>query len=149
MYRQKHGGGSAPAEGGRPVTGPGNTAVFTCTDPATGEETTLFRNSGPGLPPSEYQAAGELRRMGVPNEDILATHTGLRPSLLPGGYTAELPTRTGTPSSPAPRPTAPAPRPAPRASPDRSSTSRRCTRSPASSHRPAPTAPRSPHTYPP
>ncbi|MGW0550007.1 SUKH-4 family immunity protein [Streptomyces altiplanensis] len=90
MYRQKHGGGAAPAEGARPVTGPGNTAVFTYTDPATGEETTLFRNSGPGLPPSEYQAAGELRRMGVPDENVLAIHTDLRPSLLPGGYTAEL-----------------------------------------------------------
>ncbi|MFE9399049.1 SUKH-4 family immunity protein [Streptomyces flavidovirens] len=28
--------------------------------------------------------------MGVPNENVLAIHTDLRPSLLPGGYTAEL-----------------------------------------------------------
>lgn len=54
MYQQKHGGtaqGADSPEGSRPVTGPGNTAVFTYVDPANGEETTLFRNSGPGLPP--------------------------------------------------------------------------------------------------
>ncbi|WP_309055202.1 SUKH-4 family immunity protein [Streptomyces sp.] len=93
MYRRKHGGGaqgSAGAEDAPPVTGPGNTAVFTYTDPATGEETTLFRTSGPGLPPAEYQAWGELRRLDVPADDVLAIHTDLRPSLLPGGYPAEL-----------------------------------------------------------
>ncbi|MEV8312064.1 SUKH-4 family immunity protein [Streptomyces flavidovirens] len=88
MYQQKHGGGST--EGGRPVTGPGNTAVFTYVDPANGEETTLFRNSGPGLPPVEYQAWAELQRMNVPIGNVVAIHTDLRPSLLPGGYTAEL-----------------------------------------------------------
>ncbi|MEU6370740.1 SUKH-4 family immunity protein [Streptomyces sp. NPDC046931] len=97
MYQQKQGGGTqggarsgAPAGGARPVTGPGNTAVFTYTDPANGEETTLFRTSGPGLPPAEYQAWAELRRMNVPESSVLAIHTDLRPSLLPGGYTAEL-----------------------------------------------------------
>ncbi|WP_128435308.1 SUKH-4 family immunity protein [Streptomyces cyaneus] len=94
MYRQKHGGagqGAGASEGGaRPVTGPGNTAVFTYTDPANGEETTLFRTSAPGLPPAEYQAWGELRRMNVPADNVVAIHTDLRPSLLPGGYTAEL-----------------------------------------------------------
>ncbi|MPY49032.1 SUKH-4 family immunity protein [Streptomyces acidicola] len=97
MYRRKHGdehGGDAQGEGSqhgaRPVTGPGNTAVFTYTDPATGEETTLFRNSGPGLPPAEYQAWADLQRMNVPVGHVLAVHTDLRPSLLPGGYTAEL-----------------------------------------------------------
>ncbi|MGW0563839.1 SUKH-4 family immunity protein [Streptomyces sp. NPDC003016] len=89
MYRQKHGGGSA-AEGARPVTGPGNTAVFTYVDPATGEETTLFRTSGPGLAPVEYQAWSELQRMNVPIGNVTAIHTDLRPGLLPGGYTAEL-----------------------------------------------------------
>ncbi|GGY48784.1 SUKH-4 family immunity protein [Streptomyces djakartensis] len=94
MYRQKHGEGAqatGPAEGsGPPVTGPGNTAVFTYVDPANGEETTLFRTSAPGLPPAEYQAWMELRRMNVPAENVVAVHTDLRPSLLPGGYTAEL-----------------------------------------------------------
>jgi hypothetical protein len=98
MYRQKHGGahgGDAQGVGGsegaaRPVTGPGNTAVFTYVDPANGEETTLFRNSGPGLPPAEYQAWADLRQMNVPVDNVLAIHTDLRPSLLPGGYTAEL-----------------------------------------------------------
>ncbi|MCZ9347023.1 SUKH-4 family immunity protein, partial [Streptomyces sp. TRM76130] len=93
MYRRKHGldaRDGTGAEDAPPVTGPGNTAVLTYTDPATGEETTLFRTSGPGLPPAEYQAWGELRRLGVPAGDVLAIHTDLRPSLLPGGYTAEL-----------------------------------------------------------
>ncbi|MGI5378643.1 SUKH-4 family immunity protein [Streptomyces sp. CA-251387] len=93
MYRQKHGvaaqGASSP-EGARPVTGPGNTAVFTYVDPANGEETTLFRTSAPGLPPAEYQVWAELRRMNVPVDNVVAIHTDLRPSLLPGGYTAEL-----------------------------------------------------------
>ncbi|MFJ7903845.1 SUKH-4 family immunity protein [Streptomyces sp. NPDC096198] len=98
MYQEKHGGGTegaapqggTPTAGARPVTGPGNTAVFTYTDPANGEEATLFRTSGPGLPPAEYQAWAELRRMNVPESSVLAIHTDLRPSLLPGGYTAEL-----------------------------------------------------------
>lgn len=94
MYRQKHGGaaqGAGTADGAaRPVTGPGNTAVFTYVDPANGEETTLFRTSTPGLPPAEYQAWGELRRMNVPADNVVAVHTDLRASLLPGGYTAEL-----------------------------------------------------------
>ncbi|MBT2677017.1 SUKH-4 family immunity protein [Streptomyces sp. ISL-14] len=93
MYRQKHGGaaqGAGSPEGTRPVTGPGNTAVFTYVDPANGEETTLFRTSAPGLPPAEYQAWMELRRMNVPADNVVAVHTDLRPSLLPGGYTAEL-----------------------------------------------------------
>ncbi|MDQ0993401.1 SUKH-4 family immunity protein [Streptomyces sp. V3I7] len=87
---ERAGASGGSPEGGRPVTGPGNTAVFTYTDPASGEETTLFRNSGPGLPPAEYQAWGELQRMNVPDADVIAVHTDLRPSLLPGGYTAEL-----------------------------------------------------------
>ncbi len=82
--------GAGAPEGARPVTGPGNTAVFTYVDPANGEETTLFRNSGPGLPPAEYQAWADLRRMNVPVDNVVAVHTDLRPSLLPGGYTAEL-----------------------------------------------------------
>jgi hypothetical protein len=87
MYQQKHGGGSAVE---RPVTGPGNTAVFTYVDPANGEETSLFKNAGPGLPPVEYQAWSELRRMNVPEGNVVAIHTDLRPALLPGGYTAQV-----------------------------------------------------------
>ncbi|GAA3820107.1 hypothetical protein GCM10022403_061980 [Streptomyces coacervatus] len=93
LYRQKHGGavqGGHASEGAPPVTGPGNTAVFTYVDPASGEETTLFRNSGPGLPPAEHQAWAELRRMNVPVDNVVAIHTDLRAALLPGGYTAEL-----------------------------------------------------------
>jgi hypothetical protein len=91
MYLRKHGDSRQGTSGEtRPVTGPGNTAVFTYIDPANGEETTLFRNSGPGLAPSEYQAWADLRRMNVPVESVTAIHTDLSPSLLPGGYTAEL-----------------------------------------------------------
>ncbi|MDQ8706999.1 SUKH-4 family immunity protein [Streptomyces sp. LHD-70] len=88
MYRQKQ--GAAAESDARPVTGPGNTAVFTYPDPESGEVRTLFRTSYPGLPPSEYQVVAELRRFGVPPESVTAIHTDLRPSLLPGGYTAEL-----------------------------------------------------------
>ncbi|MGF0169765.1 SUKH-4 family immunity protein [Streptomyces sp. Marseille-Q5077] len=93
MYRHKHGDTASSNEAAgdaRPVTGPGSTTVFTYTDPTTHEETELVRNSAPGMPPSEYQVSAELRRMGVPNENVIAIHTDLRPSLLPGGYTAEL-----------------------------------------------------------
>jgi hypothetical protein len=90
MYRRKHGGAGVSEGAARPVTGPGNTAVFTYVDPANGEESTLFRTSAPGLPPAEYRAWGELRGMNVPADQVVAIHTDLRPSLLPGGYTAEL-----------------------------------------------------------
>ncbi|MGP4002257.1 SUKH-4 family immunity protein [Streptomyces sp. 8N706] len=92
MYQQKHGGGAGggDASGARPVTGPGNTAVFTYVDPSNGEETSLFRNSGPGLPHSEYQGVAELQRMGVPAQNVLAVHTDLSSSMLPGGYPGEL-----------------------------------------------------------
>ncbi|WP_405013773.1 SUKH-4 family immunity protein [Kitasatospora sp. NBC_01539] len=80
-YTEKH----AP-----PATGPGNTAVATYLDPASGGEVMLHRMSGPGLPPAEYQLAAELDRLGVPAGDVLAVHTDLRPATLPGGYTAAL-----------------------------------------------------------
>ncbi|MGW0688436.1 SUKH-4 family immunity protein [Streptomyces sp. NPDC002754] len=84
MYQQKHGGGEETTE--PPVTGPGNTAVFTYVDPATGEETSLAQNSAPGEPHSEYQAMAELDRLGVPARNVLAIHTDLSSSPLPGGY---------------------------------------------------------------
>ncbi|MEV0374039.1 SUKH-4 family immunity protein [Streptomyces sp. NPDC050636] len=89
MYQQKHGAGAgaapaAPAQ--QPVTGPGNTAVATFNDPATGEETSLARISAPGMPPVEFQLHEELLRLGVRGEDVRAVHTDLRPALLPGGY---------------------------------------------------------------
>ncbi|QKW22460.1 SUKH-4 family immunity protein [Kitasatospora sp. NA04385] len=75
---------------GPPATGPGNTAVATYVDPATGGEVSLFRLSAPGLPPAEYQVAAELRRLGVPAGNVVAVHTDLRPASLPGGYPAAL-----------------------------------------------------------
>ncbi|WP_030414173.1 SUKH-4 family immunity protein [Streptomyces sp. NRRL S-1448] len=98
MYQQKHGGGAAgapPAEPARPpVTGPGNTAVATYDDPATGEETSLARVSAPGRPPVEYQLYEELRRLGVDPAAVRAVHTDLRPALLPGGYPGDFVLRT-------------------------------------------------------
>lgn len=88
MYEQQH-AAAAP-----PVTGPGNTAVVTYRDPANGEETNLFRVSSPGQPPAEYQVWQELQRTGVPADAVSAVHTDLRPSLLPGGYTADFLLRT-------------------------------------------------------
>ncbi|MFD7297928.1 SUKH-4 family immunity protein [Streptomyces sp. NPDC059897] len=69
------------------ATGPGNTVVFTYVDPRTGEETYLTRVSGPGLPPVEYQGWADLRAADVPASNVVAVHTDLSPSSLPGGYT--------------------------------------------------------------
>ncbi|MBL1100194.1 SUKH-4 family immunity protein [Streptomyces coffeae] len=92
MYQEKHGGAGAGSgvSAERPVTGPGNTTVFTYVDPSNGEETSLFRNSAPGLPHSEYQAMAEIQRMGVPPQNVVAIHTDLSSSLLPGGYPGEM-----------------------------------------------------------
>ncbi|MEU6846176.1 SUKH-4 family immunity protein [Streptomyces sp. NPDC046716] len=78
-----------PAPEARPATGPGNTAVFTYVDPRTGEETYLTRVSGPGLPHVEYQGWSDLNGLGVPAGNVLAVHTDLSPSSLPGGYTLD------------------------------------------------------------
>ncbi|MGG7575077.1 SUKH-4 family immunity protein [Streptomyces sirii] len=87
MYQEKHGGGQeAEPPTQPPVTGPGNTTVFTYIDPRTGEETSLFKNSAPGEPHSEYQAVLEMETLGVPAENVVAIHTDLSSSPLPGGY---------------------------------------------------------------
>ncbi|MFJ9180090.1 SUKH-4 family immunity protein [Streptomyces sp. NPDC102360] len=88
MYQQKHGGGQETTQppAPPPTTGPGNTAVFTYVDPRTGEETSLVQNSAPGEPHSEYQAMAELDRLGVPAQNVVAIHTDLSSSPLPGGY---------------------------------------------------------------
>ncbi len=90
MYQHKHGGGGAGAATEPPVTGPGNTTVITYVDPSNGEETNLFRNSAPGLPHSEYQAMAEIQRIGVPPRNVVAVHTDLSSSVLPGGYPGEM-----------------------------------------------------------
>ncbi|MCM2579851.1 SUKH-4 family immunity protein [Streptomyces meridianus] len=86
MYQLKHRGRGGGGDGNPPVTGPGNTTVVTYLDHTDGTETSLFRNSAPGLPHSEYQAYAELQRMGVPAQNVLAVHTDLASSELPGGY---------------------------------------------------------------
>ncbi|MFG2894564.1 SUKH-4 family immunity protein [Streptomyces sp. NPDC048248] len=91
MYQQKQGGGqeaTPPAQ--PPVTGPGNTTVITYVDPRTGEETSLFKNSAPGLPHSEFQAMAEIQSLGIPAQNVVAIHTDLSSSLLPGGYPGRL-----------------------------------------------------------
>lgn len=88
LYREKHAATSAQDD--RPVTGPGNTAVFTYTEADSDEQATLFRTSAPGLPPAEYQAWADLERLGIAADRMVAIYTELRPSLLPGGYTAQL-----------------------------------------------------------
>ncbi|MFZ3567750.1 SUKH-4 family immunity protein [Streptomyces sp. BH097] len=75
--------------GSRAATGPGNTVVFTYVDPRTGEETYLTRVSGPGLPHVEYQGWADLRAAEVPASNVVAVHTDLSPSSLPGGYTLD------------------------------------------------------------
>ncbi|MGW1378653.1 SUKH-4 family immunity protein [Streptomyces sp. NPDC002446] len=95
MYQHKHGGsGAGAAAAAPPVTGPGNTAVATYDDPATGEETSLVKVSAPGQPPVEFQLYDELRRLGVNPADVRAVHTDLRPALLPGGYPGDFILRT-------------------------------------------------------
>ncbi|MCZ1006548.1 SUKH-4 family immunity protein [Streptomyces lydicus] len=87
MYQEKHGGGQeAPPPAQPPVTGPGNTTVITYVDSRTGEETSLVKNSAPGEPHSEYQALVEMDVLGVPAQSVVAIHTDLSSSLLPGGY---------------------------------------------------------------
>ncbi|GAB7030091.1 SUKH-4 family immunity protein [Streptomyces sp. NPDC021749] len=87
MYQHKHGGGQEAAPPAQPpVTGPGNTTVITYVDPRTGEETSLVKNSAPGEPHSEYQALVEIDVLGVPTQNVVAIHTDLSSSLLPGGY---------------------------------------------------------------
>ncbi|MFE7539760.1 SUKH-4 family immunity protein [Streptomyces platensis] len=87
MYQQKHGDGQETAPPAQPpVTGPGNTTVLTYVDPRTGEETSLVKNSAPGEPHSEYQALVEIEDLGVPAQNVVAIHTDLSSSLLPGGY---------------------------------------------------------------
>ncbi|MGW2407323.1 SUKH-4 family immunity protein [Streptomyces sp. NPDC001739] len=91
MYQQKHGGGQEAAPPAQPpVTGPGNTTVITYVDPRTGEETNLVKNSAPGLPHSEFQAMAEIQSLGVPAQNVVAIHTDLSSSLLPGGYPGRL-----------------------------------------------------------
>lgn len=91
MYQQKHGGGQEAAPPAQPpVTGPGNTTVVTYVDPRTGEEQNLSMNSAPGLPHSEFQALAEIQDLDVPAENVVAIHTDLSSSLLPGGYPGRL-----------------------------------------------------------
>ncbi|MEU8686078.1 SUKH-4 family immunity protein [Streptomyces sp. NPDC048611] len=91
MYQQKHGGGEEAAPPAQPpVTGPGNTTVLTYVDPRTGEETSLVKNSAPGEPHSEYQALVEMDSLGVPAQNVVAIHTDLSSSQLPGGYPGKL-----------------------------------------------------------
>ncbi|MFJ9946836.1 SUKH-4 family immunity protein [Kitasatospora sp. NPDC091207] len=79
-----------------PATGPGTRAELTYRDDL-GEVRSLVLRSAPGLPHPALRGWWWLRERGVRAEDVLAVHTDLRLSALPGGYwayalAAELPT---------------------------------------------------------
>ncbi|MFJ8040700.1 SUKH-4 family immunity protein [Kitasatospora sp. NPDC096147] len=86
LYRDRTGAGDHdPAL--PPATGPGCRAQFTYRD-ALGEEHTLVLRSAPGRPHPALRGWAQLSGQGVTPEDVLAVHTDLRPSMLPGGYVA-------------------------------------------------------------
>ncbi|MGW4648313.1 SUKH-4 family immunity protein [Kitasatospora sp. NPDC004289] len=86
LYRDRLGAGHYdPAL--PPATGPGCRAQFVYRD-ALGEQRTLVLRSAPGRPHPALRAWAQLSEQGVQPEDVLAVHTDLRPSMLPGGYVA-------------------------------------------------------------
>ncbi|MFD8600466.1 SUKH-4 family immunity protein, partial [Kitasatospora sp. NPDC059646] len=84
-----------PAQGapvpppGVPTIGPGTTAVVNYRAP-DGSERSLVMTSEPGTPHPEWKALQELRRIGVPADQVLEVHTELELCDLPGGYCARM-----------------------------------------------------------
>ncbi|WP_404868909.1 SUKH-4 family immunity protein [Kitasatospora griseola] len=87
------GPGPAPAAPlpppGVPTIGPGTTAVVNYRAP-DGSERSLVMTSEPGTPHPEWKALQELRRIGVPADQVLEVHTDLELCDLPGGYCARM-----------------------------------------------------------
>ncbi|MFD7639959.1 SUKH-4 family immunity protein [Kitasatospora sp. NPDC059795] len=87
------GPGPAPAApvppSGVPTTGPGTTAVVNYRAP-DGSERSLVMLSELGTPHPEWKALQELRRIGVPADQVLEVHTDLELCDLPGGYCARM-----------------------------------------------------------
>ncbi|WP_354642065.1 SUKH-4 family immunity protein [Kitasatospora camelliae] len=80
----------APAAApGVPAIGPGTQAVVSYRGP-DGSEQTLLMRSEPGTPHPEWKALHELRRLGVPPDQVLELHTDLELCDLPGGYCARM-----------------------------------------------------------
>ncbi|MFJ1794481.1 SUKH-4 family immunity protein [Kitasatospora griseola] len=74
---------------GVPTIGPGTTAVVNYRAP-DGSERSLVMTSEPGTPHPEWKALQELRRIGVPADQVLEVHTDLELCDLPGGYCARM-----------------------------------------------------------
>ncbi|MFB7948479.1 SUKH-4 family immunity protein, partial [Kitasatospora phosalacinea] len=79
----------APPPAGPPTVGPGTTAVVNYRGP-DGSELNLVMTSELGTPHPEWKALQELRRLGVPADQVLEVHTDLELCDLPGGYCARM-----------------------------------------------------------
>ncbi|WP_285679770.1 SUKH-4 family immunity protein [Kitasatospora phosalacinea] len=80
---------AAPPPAGPPTVGPGTTAVVNYRGP-DGSELNLVMTSELGTPHPEWKALQELRRLGVPADQVLEVHTDLELCDLPGGYCARM-----------------------------------------------------------
>ncbi|MFD9130144.1 SUKH-4 family immunity protein, partial [Kitasatospora sp. NPDC059571] len=74
---------------GVPTIGPGTQAVISYRRP-DGSEQSLVMASEPGTPHPEWKALQEMRRLGVPPDQVLEFHTELELCDLPGGYCARM-----------------------------------------------------------
>ncbi|WP_030270797.1 SUKH-4 family immunity protein [Streptomyces sp. NRRL B-24484] len=79
----------APPAAGVPTIGPGTQAVISYRRP-DGSEQSLVMASEPGTPHPEWKALQEMRRLGVPPDQVLEFHTELELCDLPGGYCARM-----------------------------------------------------------
>lgn len=79
----------APVPPGVPTVGPGYLAVLSYRAP-DGSEQKVMHRSEPGTPHPEWRILQELRRLGVPAEQVLELHTELEACDLPGGYCSRL-----------------------------------------------------------
>jgi hypothetical protein len=79
----------APVPPGVPTVGPGYLAVLSYRAPDGSEQKVMFR-SEPGTPHPEWRLLQEVRRLGVPAEQVLELHTELEACDLPGGYCRRL-----------------------------------------------------------
>ncbi|WP_405011850.1 SUKH-4 family immunity protein [Kitasatospora sp. NBC_01539] len=78
-----------PPPAGVPTIGPGTQAVISYRRP-DGSEQSLVMRSEPGTPHPEWKALQEMRRLGVPPDQVLEFHTELELCDLPGGYCARM-----------------------------------------------------------
>ncbi|WP_233533791.1 SUKH-4 family immunity protein [Kitasatospora sp. SolWspMP-SS2h] len=81
--------GPVPPPSGLPTVGPGTTAVVNYRAP-DGSELSLVMTSELGTPHPEWRALQELRRLGVPADQVLEVHTELELCDLPSGYCSRM-----------------------------------------------------------